>query len=200
MVRSIGICGLTAAATAALAPFTAGSIKKLIGRPIRICAAAQAKQVLRQPMVSSPQARQRPSDGRGKTRDQRDAGDGSARCVAIDAPERCEGGIIEAKSHADAEQQPGDHQHRDRIGAAEQRQSRGQRQIGNRQHLAAADQIDLPADARAEQRPKSPARPRRRQRSSSRRRRGRARSDRPGSPADNSSKPMPASAWCRAPE
>ena len=31
-------------------------MKKLIGRPIRICAAAQAKQVLRQPMVSSPQA------------------------------------------------------------------------------------------------------------------------------------------------
>ena len=43
-------------ATAALAPFTAGSMKKLSGRPIRICAAAQAKQVLRQPMVSRPQA------------------------------------------------------------------------------------------------------------------------------------------------
>ena len=56
MVRSIGIRGLTAAATAAFAPLTAGSINKLIGRPIRICAAAQAKQVLRQPMVSSPQA------------------------------------------------------------------------------------------------------------------------------------------------
>jgi hypothetical protein len=28
----------------------------LIGSPIRICAAAQAKQVLRQPMVSSPSA------------------------------------------------------------------------------------------------------------------------------------------------
>ena len=31
-------------------------MKKLMGRPIRICAAAQAKQVLRQPMVCSPQA------------------------------------------------------------------------------------------------------------------------------------------------
>ena len=31
-----------------------------------------------------------------------------ARGVAIDAPERGEGGIVEAKSHADAEQQPGD--------------------------------------------------------------------------------------------
>ena len=56
MVRSIGMCGLTAFATAAFAPFTAGSISRLIGSPIRICAAAQAKQVLRQPMVSSPQA------------------------------------------------------------------------------------------------------------------------------------------------
>ena len=37
-------------------PCTAGSMKKLMGRPIRICAAAQAKQVLRQPMVSRPQA------------------------------------------------------------------------------------------------------------------------------------------------
>ncbi len=56
MVRSIGMCGFVAAATAALAPFTAGSVKRLIGRPIRMCAAAQAKQVLRQPMASSPHA------------------------------------------------------------------------------------------------------------------------------------------------
>ena len=56
MVRSIAICGLTAAATAAFAPCTAGSISQLSGRPIRICAAAQAKQVLRQPMVFNPQA------------------------------------------------------------------------------------------------------------------------------------------------
>ena len=47
---------LAAAATAAFAPFTTGSISRLIGSPIRICAAAQAKQVLRQPMVSRPQA------------------------------------------------------------------------------------------------------------------------------------------------
>ena len=37
------------------------------------------------------------------------------------------------------------------VGEAEQREPRGQRQIGDRQHRAAADQIDLPADARAEQ-------------------------------------------------
>ena len=35
---------------------TGGSMKKLSGRPITIWAAAQAKQVLRQPMVSSPHA------------------------------------------------------------------------------------------------------------------------------------------------
>ena len=33
-----------------------GSMKKLMGKPINRCAAAQAKQVLRQPMVSRPQA------------------------------------------------------------------------------------------------------------------------------------------------
>ena len=56
MVRSIGMCGLAAAATAVFGPLMAGSIKRLIGRPIKICAAAQAKQVLRQPMVSRPHA------------------------------------------------------------------------------------------------------------------------------------------------
>ncbi len=56
MVRSIGMCGLMAAAMAAFAPATGGSINQLIGSPIRMCAAAQAKQVLRQPMVSSPHA------------------------------------------------------------------------------------------------------------------------------------------------
>ncbi len=56
IVRSIGMCGFVDAATAAFAPCTAGSIKKLSGRPSKICAAAHAKQVLRQPMVSSPQA------------------------------------------------------------------------------------------------------------------------------------------------
>ena len=56
MVRSIGMCGLTAVSTAAFAPAIGGSIRRLSGRPISRCAAAQAKQVLRQPMVSSPQA------------------------------------------------------------------------------------------------------------------------------------------------
>ena len=56
MVRSIGMCGFVALATAAFAPATGGSISQLMGSPIRICAAAQAKQVLRQPMLSSPSA------------------------------------------------------------------------------------------------------------------------------------------------
>ena len=56
MVRSSGMCGLTAAAMAAFAPATGGSISQLIGSPIRMCAAAHAKQVLRQPIVSSPHA------------------------------------------------------------------------------------------------------------------------------------------------
>jgi hypothetical protein len=47
---------LIAVAAAALAPLTGGSMKKFSGRPIKICAAAQAKQVLRQPIVSSPHA------------------------------------------------------------------------------------------------------------------------------------------------
>ena len=56
MVRSIGICGLIAVAAETFASFTAGSMKKLSGRPIRICARAQAKQVSRQPIVSRPKA------------------------------------------------------------------------------------------------------------------------------------------------
>ena len=94
---------------------------------------------------------QRPADGAGETGDQRDSGDRAARGVAIDAAQRAESRVIQAKPHADAEQQPGENQHRDRMGAAEQRKARGQCQIGGRQHLAAADQIDLPPDARAEQ-------------------------------------------------
>ena len=93
-------------------------------------------------------SRQRPSNGRGKASNQRDAGNRAACRVAMDAPQRPEGCVVEAKSHPDAEHKPGDNQHRDRIGQAEQRQSRGQRQIGNRQHRPAADEIDLPADAR----------------------------------------------------
>mgnify|MGYP003693811549 CR=1 FL=1 len=42
----------------------------------------------------------------------------------------------------------GDEQNRDRVGEAEQRQPRGQHEVGKRQHGAATDQIDLPADAR----------------------------------------------------
>jgi len=50
------MCGFVDAATAAFAPFTAGSMKKFSGRPIKMCASAQAKQVLRQPIASSPHA------------------------------------------------------------------------------------------------------------------------------------------------
>ena len=101
--------------------------------------------------VFEAQRRQRPSDGRGKPRQQRDAGDRTARGVAIDTPEGGEGCVVQAKRHPDAEQQPGDDQHGNGISRAEQRQPHCQRQVGDRQHLPAADQVDLPADARAEQ-------------------------------------------------
>jgi hypothetical protein len=110
--------------------------------PVTLQAAADALQ---------SESRQRPADRGSKTRDQGDAGDGAARRVAVDAAERAEGGVIKAKSHADAEQQPGCGQHRDRMRETEQGEPRGKRQIGDRQHLASADAIDLPADARAEQ-------------------------------------------------
>src|SRR4051812_49655924 len=55
MVRSSGRCGF-AAALACLAPLIVGSKKKLSGRPISILAAAQAKQVSRQPIWARPQA------------------------------------------------------------------------------------------------------------------------------------------------
>ena len=46
-------------------------------------------------------SRQRPSDRRGKARNQRDAGDRAARRVAMDASERAEGCVVEAKSHSE---------------------------------------------------------------------------------------------------
>ena len=97
-----------------------------------------------------PPRGQRPSHRRGEACDQGDAGDRAPRRVAIDAAERAEGGVVEARAHADAEQEPGGEQHRYRIGEAEQRQPRGQHEVGKRQHGPAADQIDLPADARPE--------------------------------------------------
>ena len=95
--------------------------------------------------------RQRPADRRSKTRNERDAGDRAARGLAIDAPERAEGGIIEAIAHADAEQEPGQHQHPDRLREAEQHEPARKHQIGDRQHRPAADAVDLAADARPEQ-------------------------------------------------
>src|ERR1700737_1565188 len=103
MVRSIGMCGLTAAATVAFAPFTAGSMKKFSGRPTRICAAAQAKQAPGKPVFATPEAvppadvcppesPPRPANGACETRHQRDPRDWPARGVAVDAPERSEGG------------------------------------------------------------------------------------------------------------
>ena len=97
-----------------------------------------------------PQRGQRPADGGGKAREQRDAGDRAPRPFAIDAAERAEGGVVQAHPHADAEHQPGHDQHRDRIGEAKQDKACRQRQIGNAKHRAAADEIDLPADARAD--------------------------------------------------
>ena len=150
MVRSIGMCGLIA--------LRCGRFGALHHRQHEIIDRQADQDMRRRPgktgvtpadIFQSPGG-QRPAYGRGKTRDQRDAGDGPARVVAIDAPERGEGRVVQAKSHADSEQQPGHHQHRDRIAAAEHHQSRRQRQVGSRQHRPAADQIDLPADTRAE--------------------------------------------------
>ena len=199
-MRSIGICGLIDAAPSAFAPLTRGSISRLSGRPIRICASAQAKQVLRQPICLQPQRGQRPADRAGKTRDQRDAGDRAARLVAIDAPQRGEGGVVQAKSHADAEQQPGDDQ--DRNGIACSRAGPAPRPASDWKPTApACRRPDRSGGRRAGRAvPRSPAKRRRRQRSSSWRRRGRARSDRPGSPADSNSMPTPASESCQAPE
>ena len=97
-----------------------------------------------------PPRGQRPSDGGGEAREQGNAGDRAPCRVAIDAAERAEGGIVKARAHADAEQEPGGEQNRYRVGEAEQGEPRGQHEVGKRQHGTAADQIDLPADARPE--------------------------------------------------
>ena len=56
--------------------------------------------------LQSP-GRQRPSDCGGKTRDQGNAGDRATRGIAVDTAKRAKGRVVKAKSHADAEQQPG---------------------------------------------------------------------------------------------
>ncbi len=133
-------------------PCHRGQHEKIQGQADQDMCCRPTKAGVAPPDAFQSERRQRPADGRGKARDQGDAGDRAPRRVAIDASQRAEGGVVQAKSHADAEQQPGRHQHRDRIAGAEQRQSRGKRQIGDRQHRPAADEIDLPADARAEHR------------------------------------------------
>src|ERR1700728_1362352 len=56
------------------------------------------------------------------------------RVAPVDAPQRTEGGVVEAKAHADAEQQPGRRQRPDRRRRAEQREARRQKQIGGAEH------------------------------------------------------------------
>ena len=146
-----------------------------------------------------PERRQRPADGGGKARDQRDAGDRAARRLAIDAPERAEGRVVQAEPMPTPSTSQATSQHRNRMGEAEQC------------HPAASIRLEIDSTDRPPTR--SICRP---MRGPSRaeitseaekaakiqfgRTRDRARSDRPGSPADSSSKPTPGFAWCRARE
>lgn len=99
-----------------------------------------------------PPRGQRPADGAGEAGQQGDAGDRAPRLVAIDAAERGEGGVVQPEPHAGAEQQPRRDQHRDRSGQAQHRQPRRENDVGGRQHLPAAELVDLPADPGPEQR------------------------------------------------
>ena len=78
MVRSSGMCGLTAAATAALTPTTGGSISQLIGRPIQDVRRRPRKAGVA-PADLQPPRGQWPSDGRGSPR-QGDAGSSGVPC------------------------------------------------------------------------------------------------------------------------
>ena len=73
---------------------------------------------------------QRPADGAGKSRDQRDPGDRLARLVAVDTAERGEGGVVQAEPHADAEDQPRRPHHLDRVRHGQHDQSRGDDDVG----------------------------------------------------------------------
>jgi len=127
-------------------------MKKLSGSPIRICAAAHAKHGIAPADRLKAPSRERPSNRARKSRKQCNAGDRLARIVAVDPPQRAERRVVKAAPHADAEQDPGDDQYRDRGADTKQSQSGGQRQIGRGQHRPAAEVIDLAPDARTDDR------------------------------------------------
>ena len=87
----------------------------------------------------------------------------------------------------------------DRGRCAEQGEPRGENDVRGAEHLPSADAVDLAPDPRAEQSGDHQRRRERREEPVASRCRGRARSDRPGWPADSSSIPTPASGRCRAP-
>ena len=145
-----------------------------------------------------PQRAQRPADGAGEAGDQRDAGDrGAARRCRRCAPTRRtphRRGRDPCRCRA-AARPPTSSRSRSmrQEGQAPPRERRWRRRGPA---VLRRDRSGARPGGRAVRR--SPATPRTRQRTSCSRSRGRARSDRPGWPADSSSIPTPASGQCPA--
>jgi hypothetical protein len=96
--------------------------------------------------------RGRPTDGAGKTGDQRDAGDRSARTPAIEAGQRGEGGVVETHPDAETKNRPGNDQRAETARAAQQDEAGADDQVRGREDRAAAMAVDQPTDPRPDHR------------------------------------------------
>lgn len=92
--------------------------------------------------------RQRPADGAGKAGDEGDAGDGTARLMAVEPHQRGERGFVEPAAHRHTHDQPGREQADRPAGQGHQRQAEGKQRAGGHQHRPTAPAVDAPAGVR----------------------------------------------------
>ena len=91
---------------------------------------------------------ERPADRAGKPAEQGQGRDGAPRALAIEPAESREGGVVEARAHAGAEDQPGREIDRQCRGEREADQAERQQQRTRRQDRTSAAVLDAVADAR----------------------------------------------------
>src|SRR5207344_2598049 len=81
---------------------------------------------------------QRPANCAGKTTEQRQAGNWSARFAAIHAAKRSENSVIESGAHSETNEHPGEQIDRQNIGQTDQREACGIEQRTRQQHWSSA--------------------------------------------------------------
>jgi hypothetical protein len=94
---------------------------------------------------------QRPTHRAGETAEQRQVGDGSSRLLAVELPERCEHGVVEAGSHADAEHEPSQQVDRQARSESDPGKADGVEQRARSEHRSATPAIDDRPDSRCNQ-------------------------------------------------